>query len=450
VAVKPSHPLLQHLFRRVAPSAGGEETDGRLLQRFLAHRDEAAFAALVQRHGPMVLGVCRRVLDEASDVEDAFQATFLVHKAGSVRRRESIGSFLYGVALRVARRARARAASRRAHERRAPIMPPEDDPRAAVIWRDLRPVLDEELGRLPEKYRAPLVLCYLEGKTHEEAARQLGWTNGTVCGRLARARDLLRARLVRRGLTLSAAALPAALAEGTLSAAVPASLAAATLRAALLYPAAGVSAPVVALTKETVNAMFRTKIKVVSLALALVVLAGGAGVVAHEVLAGKPPPADDGRREGPAPAARAELPGDPLPPGAVARLGTARFRNGARVASVVFSPDGKTLAATGDDGAVTLWEVPAGKLLRAFGQSTSPSAGICQKALAFSPGGILRTRHGPCQGGGDLGGLPGPQPGGDGRHARRQRGKDAYVPGAVEGLAQGASGLGWIHACGQT
>jgi len=172
--------VLYHL-RKLAGGRPEEAwTDGQLLEHFLSKRDEAAFTTLVERHGPLVLGVCRRVLANDADAADAFQATFLVlaRKAASIRKRESVGSWLYGVAYRLAHRAKVAAARRRVHERQVEPMPPSD-PLAAVVWRDLRPILDEELDKLADKYRAPLVLCYLEGKTHEEAAQQLGWTNGT-------------------------------------------------------------------------------------------------------------------------------------------------------------------------------------------------------------------------------------------------------------------------------
>ena len=183
--------------------AGGGLTDGQLLARFVATRDEPAFAALVRRHGPMVLGVCRRLLPRGPDAEDAFQATFLVlfRRARALDRGGSVANWLYTVAYHVALRARADAARRRQCER---AVPRRDEAPAADVWSDLRPVLDEELTRLPDKYRAPVVLCYLEGKTNEEAGRLLGCPVGTVKGRLSRARDLLRARLARRGVTLSA------------------------------------------------------------------------------------------------------------------------------------------------------------------------------------------------------------------------------------------------------
>ena len=191
--------------------------EGQLLERFSSRRDEAAFELIVARHGPMVLGVCRRVLSDPHDVEDAFQATFLVlvRKAHSLRRRDLLGNWLYGVAHRVAVRARANAARRRTRERSgaeaAAGKPPRDGD-----WRDLRPVLDEEIARLPEKYRAPVVLCFLEGQTHEEAARQLRWPLGTVKSRLARARARLQGRLTRRGLAPSAGLLGARVLVGVI------------------------------------------------------------------------------------------------------------------------------------------------------------------------------------------------------------------------------------------
>ncbi len=174
-------------------------SDRELLERFTRSQDEAAFAALVQRHGPMVLGVCRRVLGHAQEAEDAFQATFviLVQKAATIDRPELLWHWLYGVAVRTAHKARARAARRAHHERQAAAMAsPESPPEAE--WQDLRSLLDQELAQLPAKFRAPLVLCYLEGLTNEEAARRLGWPAGSISYRLARGRELLRQRLNRQ------------------------------------------------------------------------------------------------------------------------------------------------------------------------------------------------------------------------------------------------------------
>src|SRR5262245_50327437 len=192
--------VLRQLRRMAASRGGGGHTDALLLEGFLRRREEDAFTALVRRHGPMVLSVCRQVLRDRHDAEDAFQATFLVlvRRAGSIHQPERLGNWLYGVAYRVAARARAVAARRHQRERdgvdlQAPA------PAGDAGGNDLRPILHEELDRLPEKYRVPVVLCYLEGLTNEEAARQLAWPVGTVKGRLARARDVLRGRLARRG-----------------------------------------------------------------------------------------------------------------------------------------------------------------------------------------------------------------------------------------------------------
>ena len=224
-------------------------SDGQLLERFTARADregQLAFEAIVRRHGPMVLGVCRRVLGDEQSAEDAFQATFMVLaiKAPAVRRRDSLGSWLHGVAARVARRA---LATRR---RQQPQPLPEADLIATAApdpaLADLAAVIDEELGRLPDKYRLPVVLCYLEGRTQEEAARTLVWTKGTVSGRLARAKDLLRHRLTRRGLASSVGLVAAALTPETASAAVPASLLVATVRIATAAVLGGAEAGVIA------------------------------------------------------------------------------------------------------------------------------------------------------------------------------------------------------------
>ena len=209
-------------------------TEGELLHRFLSRRDEAAFEAIVARHGPTVMAVCRRMLTDASDVDDAFQATFLVlvRRAGSIRDRDRLGNWLYGVAHKTA--ARIRADARRRRERsaggaEAMTAEPSDSGRE---FDDVAQVLHEEVRRLPEKYRAPVVLCDLEGHTHQEAAALLRWPIGSVKGRLARARDLLRSRLVRRGVTLGTTSVAAVLASEARAAAVPPALLASTVRAA--------------------------------------------------------------------------------------------------------------------------------------------------------------------------------------------------------------------------
>jgi RNA polymerase sigma factor (sigma-70 family) len=298
-------PLARFLRQVAEPCWAAGLTDGDLLQRFLDRRDEAAFAALIRRHGPVVLSVCRRVLHHDQDSEDAFQATFLVlvRNAGSIRKRQSVGSYLYGVARRVAVRAKADRAGRREREQQAP-------PRAArdalqeVAGRDLRAVLDEEVRRLPERCRLPFVLCYMEGKTNAEAARLLGCPNGTVLSRLARARELLRGRLARRGLTLAAGLSTW---QGPASAALPASLVGATAQAALLTVTEGtgseaVARPVRTLTEGMVQTMTWNKVKMTAaLLLAVGLLAGGAGaLVLRAGGADQPDRTAAGRATGPA------------------------------------------------------------------------------------------------------------------------------------------------------
>jgi RNA polymerase sigma factor (sigma-70 family) len=293
------NPVLRFIRGLTATDAGGEPGDGQLLARFVRHRDEAAFASLLRRHGPMVLGVCRRLLHDPNDAEDAFQATFLVlvRKAVSIGRPELLGNWLYGVAYRTARKARAGSARRRAELRPLPEVA-MTDPVEEILWRDLRPVLDEELSRLPDKYRAPVVLCDLEGWTHDEAARRLGCPRETVTTRLTRARARLRSRLVSRGLTLSAGLLTTVLAERAAPAAVPDGLTDLTLRAAAAVAAgraaAGVISPqVAAITGGVLRAMFWNQLtRVAMVLLAVGSLGAGVTLVARRLPAGEP----DGKR----------------------------------------------------------------------------------------------------------------------------------------------------------
>jgi len=238
--------VLHHL--RLHGSAG--QSDGDLLSNFALERQEAAFEALLDRHGAMVLGVCRRVLGNEHDAEDAFQASFLVlaRKARSIRHQRCLESWLYRVAYRVALQARSASLRRRAYERQVPAVL-QEDATGEIVCRELRSLLDQELDRLPDKYRRPVILCYLEGKTHDEAARHLGWPIGTVAGRLARARELLRQRLTKRGLALPAGTLALALTQQASSAAVPAALAGNTVKAATLM-LAGKTAALAAISTQ--------------------------------------------------------------------------------------------------------------------------------------------------------------------------------------------------------
>src|SRR5262249_26152289 len=204
----PLERVVQRLRDAAMPRGVGGRSDGQLLQCFIARRDEDAFATIVHRHGPMVLAVCRRLLHQQHDAEDAFQATFLVlvRKASSVVPREMLANWLYGVAYRTALKARTTAAKRWAKEQ-----PMTDIPEPEVVSPDvqseLRPLLDKELSLLPDIYRACIVCCDLEGKTRQEAAGQLGWSVGTVSGRLSRGRAILAKRLARRGLVFSVGTL---------------------------------------------------------------------------------------------------------------------------------------------------------------------------------------------------------------------------------------------------
>jgi RNA polymerase sigma factor (sigma-70 family) len=292
--------LIQDLRSSVLHDGAGR-TDEQLLDSFLQHKDKAALAVLVRRHGPMVWGVCSRLLRSHQDAEDAFQASFLilVQKAATLPDREVVGNWLYGVAHQTAVRMRALAARRGGRERQVAIMP---EPTSAEqdVWNDLKPILDEELARLPQKYRVLIVLCQLEGKTLKEVARQLAIPQGTVASRLATARAMLAKRLSRRGVVVSGVLLGAVVSSHAASACVPKAVVSATIKTATLVAVGqgvegAVSPTVAALVTGVTKAMFMSKIKSV-LAVALVVgLALSGGGVGVRLLGG--------------PATEAQLPG---------------------------------------------------------------------------------------------------------------------------------------------
>jgi RNA polymerase sigma factor (sigma-70 family) len=355
-------------------------TDGQLLECFLTRRDEAAFEALVRRHGPMVLGVCRRVLRNHHDAEDAFQATFLVlaRKAASIGQRELVGNWLYGAAYRAA--LEAKAARRRIRERQVSSMPEPEAVAEAPDGSDLRPVLDQELSRLPDKYRVPVVLCDLQGRTRGDVARQLGIPAGTLSGRLTTARRLLARRLARHGFTVAGGALAAALSPGVAAACVPAPLVLTTVKAATLsagQTAGLISAQVVALTEGVLKTMLRTKLKsAMAVFLTVGILASG---VATLVLAAQATGrAEHGRvvRRGP-PVEKAEEP--QAAPGWRQRLAIPAPESEKQTFAVAISPDGKGLAVGYEQGAKVL-DAAAGRELTAL-----PSRACL--ALAFSPDG---------------------------------------------------------------
>lgn len=342
----------------------GGLTDEQLLDQFASRCDggaELAFEVLLRRHGGMVLRVCRSVLGDRHDADDAFQATFLVlaRQAHSIRKHASLGSWLHGVARRVSLKAKRAGARRRRHEDRHAEATPE-----CVSDRehgDFEYIVLTEVGRLPEKYRAPIVLCYLEGMTHEEAARQLGWPSGTVQGRLARARELLRTRLSRRGF-----APPGALASSLFSESARAVVAPSLLDRTIKLMTTRAPAGAAALLARAVlhSSLIVRPVQVAIAFTAVFVVAAGIFTLLRPErggVAGRRPPGGP-RIVAPASARPSfTAPDDTLPPGAIARLGPTRFWHGHPIQHVAYTAGGKTLVSVGDDGLARFWDAVTGR-----------------------------------------------------------------------------------------
>jgi RNA polymerase sigma factor (sigma-70 family) len=387
--------LLRHIHRFVPRPESGPDSDASLLDRFVRCQDEDAFAALVARHGPMVLGVCRSVLANAHEADDAFQAVWLVlaRKAATVKPPGRLAAWLHGVARRVALhalRGRVRRQHRETRACRTGPVPAQSDPLDQLTARELLQVLDEEIQRLPEAYRLPVILCCLEGRSQEEAARQLGWTVGSVKGRLERGRARLHSRLTRRGLALSAALAAGEVTRGVAAAALDPAVLRAVMAFATGKSAAGVglSANALTLASGVLRGVGATRL-VVPAGLCLMLGVAWAGVALRTPPAQAPAgetgpgarapaaPADENPDRGEP--ARVDRHGDALPEGAVARLGTLRFR-GVR-GCLAFSPDGRLLAAAGGSAGeqITLFDRTTGRAVRRFGR------GVTVNRLAFSP-----------------------------------------------------------------
>src|SRR5262245_40658038 len=337
----PSQAVRLPIVHRIAV---GPSADVDLVGRYL-QGDPAALEVMVRRHGPAVLGVCRRMLGPGADADDAFQATFLTLtlRARSIRKPAALGAWLHGVAVRCCRKALGRRARRPAGD-----VAGRSDPFAEVAWRELRGLLDEELNRLPATLRAPLILCLVESRVRDEAARSLGWSLRTFDRRLARGRAVLKARLVRRGVGALGLGLGVLNAEG-LTAGLPERLVAAVCGAG-----AGVPPAVRARLAPAANG-FRFK-----LALGLVLALGSLAAVSG--FGGAPP----GEKPPDRPAPKVEPADDledPMPAGALRRFGSTRFRYPSSFAQAALSPDGKRVAI-GGSGQVFLYDSETGKRVR--------------------------------------------------------------------------------------
>jgi RNA polymerase sigma factor (sigma-70 family) len=401
--------LARYLRRAAGDPTARELTDAQLLDRYLGCQDHNAFAMLVRRHGSMVRSVCRNVLHHEHDADDAFQATFLVlaSKAASIREATALASWLHGVAFRTAMKAKK--ARKRYAEQQDCEGGTADQAATAASLREVQAIVDEELNRLAEKYRAPFVLCCLEGKSRAEAATELGWKEGTVSSRLAQARKELQKRLTRRGVALTAAMCAVELSRTAAAAAVGPALRGRTIEAALAFAAGKavggelMPAQAAVLAKAVMHGMLATKLKITTVLVVAIGLTASAGALA---IGPQWSGARPDRVTQPTQAAwllrpnvgkqpRTDSYGNALPAAAIQRMGTADLRHESTVFFVTFLADGRQALSAGEDGLVRLWDVATGKEIRGFGalQPVPPDKAVL--SVALSPDGrVLATSHG--------------------------------------------------------
>ncbi len=351
--------------------------EGELLDRFVGRRDESAFEELIARHGPMVLAVCRRWLDDPEDVEDAFQTTFLVliRKAGGLRDRQSVAQWLYGVSHRVARHARSasirnRERAMRMHARRGEesARSAGPDPSDELAGREIRAMVDDEILRLPEKQQAAAVLGLVQGMTHEGAARALGWPLGTFKTRIAEARATLARRLARRGVA-PGVMVAVARSESAIfpPSVLPDGLAGRTLDAAMTACGpGGVAGTAAVLARGVCRGMLLTRATYLALgALAAFILSVPAWIIGRPAAPLARPAVAQAAPPSPAASSpKVDRHGDPLPNGALMRLGTSRYRQGSPFYRIAYTPDGTSLVTDGDDGKLRVWDAATGRVIR--------------------------------------------------------------------------------------
>ncbi|HLN30388.1 MAG TPA: sigma-70 family RNA polymerase sigma factor [Gemmataceae bacterium] len=377
--------LLKHLRSALDPACHEEGDDGQLLTRWVLHRNADAFSALVRRHGPMVWQVSRGILHQTQDAEDVFQATFLVlaRKAAALQERSSIAGWLYQTAHRLALKTRT-ATARRLRRETGVTSPISGDPLEEISVREAQSILAAELHHLPAAYREPLLLCFYEGSTQDEAARRLGCSIRTLKRRIGQARALLRRRLARRGLDL-ACVLPLVMISRWH---VPARLLQQTVSDAGRFAAKqGLTGAAAVLAEGLLRTMVLKKLAVL---FAVLVTLGGMTAAVGVTSPVPAPAAQAGAKQGPADpkeneeiAPRLDRYGDPLPPGAVQRIGSSRFRQSGHISHLLYAPDGASIASASDDGSLRLWDAKTGKLRWRF---PLPPRSF-HRALAMSPDG---------------------------------------------------------------